>query len=137
MNRKFSASLLVSLAVAAVMPLAASAITIGVSDEVDTTILSGHLCQQSSSYSNTSGTEWSSSVAAKVGYENDSSSTSASVTDPAASAGTSSGKFAVSDVTTSGSSGVYKTGSQSSSSISDGFEAQTSIVNTVSTFANP
>lgn len=125
------------LLVAAAVPLAASALTVGVSDEVDTSILSGHVCQQSSSYESHSGTEWSSLTSTKYGSEKDASATVASVTDPAVSAGSSTGEFNVSEVATSGSSGKYNSVSQSSSSLTGGQEAQTSVVNTVSAFANP
>jgi hypothetical protein len=137
MNRKLAASLLATALFSAALPLAASAMSLGVSDEVDTTIYSGHLQQCSESNNSSSGTTWSNSKTTKVGSENDNGTTSASVVDPAASSGTSTGKFNVTAVSEAGTQGVYNNTSSSTSELTGGMQAGTSIVNTVSTFVNP
>jgi hypothetical protein len=126
-----------SLLTLAAIPLAASAITIGVSDEVDTSILSGHVTQQSSSANWTNGTESSSSKSSKNGVEYDNGGASGTATDPASSTGSVTGQYNVSAVTKSNSAGTYGSYSQSSSSLDGGQEVQTGVTHTVSTFANP
>jgi hypothetical protein len=126
-----------ALAAFAAIPLAASAMTIGVSDEVDTTVLSGHVCQSSSSQSWTNGTTASNSTASKVGTEQDNGQSAGTVVDPGQTAGTITGQYNVSENTTSSTNGTYGSFNQSTSSLTGGQEVQTAVVNTVSTFANP
>jgi hypothetical protein len=126
-----------ALAAFAAAPLAASAMTIGVSDEVDSTILSGHVCQQSSSQSWTNGTTSSHSAASKNGTETDTGMNGGYVIDPAATTGSISGNFKVSANTTSDTHGTYGSYNQSSRSLTGGQEVDTALVHTVSTFANP
>lgn len=126
----------VSLLTIAAIPLTASAITIGVSDEIDTSVISGHLNQQSLAQSWTGGTTSSTSSTSKNGTETDNGTTAASVTDPAASAGTTVGQFNVSENTTANTNGTYGSFNQTTSSLT-GMEAETGLTNTVSTFANP
>lgn len=127
---------LLTAVVSLALPLAASAMTLGVSDEIDSTVASGHVCTTSSSYSNNQGTEWTSSQSTKTGTEVDGAGASASVSDPAASGSSNSGTYQVNVVSSGGSSGTYNNGSQSSTSYT-GLQDSTQIVNTVSTFANP
>jgi len=126
-----------ALAAFAAIPLAASAMTIGVTDEVDTTVLSGHVCQSSSSASWTNGTESSLSVATKNGSETDNGQSAGTVVDPGQTSGTINGTYNVNETTVAATNGTYGSYNQSSSSLTGGQEVQTAVSNTVSTFANP
>ena len=126
-----------ALAVFAAAPLAASALTIGVSDEVDSSITSGHVCEQSNSANWTNGTESTVSVATKNGTETDSGLNGGYVIDPASTSGSINGKFNVNASTVAVSNGTYGSLSTSSKSMTGAQEVDTALGNTVSTFVNP
>ncbi len=121
----------------AALPLAASAMTIGVSDEVDSSILSGHVTQCSGSASVSQGTEWTSSSSSKTDWGTETGTTAAYTVDPAASATNVNGQYVSTASSSGGSAGTYANASYQTSSLQGGSEQQTSLVNTVSTFANP
>lgn len=126
-----------TLAVLAAAPLAASAITIGVTDQVNSSIVSGHVCQTDNSTSWTNGTSSSVSTASKTGTETDSGLNGGYVIDPASTKGSINGNFNVSANTVATTNGTFGSYNTSSRSMTGASEVDTSLANTVSTFVNP
>jgi len=120
----------------AAIPLMASAFTIGVSDEINTSITSGHLQQNSLAQSWTNGTSSSVSSSSKVGTEIDNGQNTGSVSDPAKTVGGTSGTYAINVNSTAKTNGTYGSFNETTSSF-NGMQVQTGLANIVSTFANP